>query len=314
METSEEWRESSSRGFLSVWPVHSAYGIIDGIIVPQIDKDQVSIHHISGRSIRKCYMPLGRAELPGQFARVSTGGVEEALRFVHNYGLLGYHASFSFTELIGLASKDFQAHDPDCPGDPVSWVLAHSANINLVLELIARLNDEKSLLSVLTSLMVHDPKTNSRSLSIPIAFRGNTYPATCLFRIEESPLQTALNVIAHILHENLQGASRRIQVLKGANGKFQLDSGFEIRNLLDAIYWLVADAAVHSQVRICDHCKQPFVCTNLKIKYCPSPLDYKGAISQCMNRAKQSRHRSKIRAQKMHLKTKLKGVRAGKKR
>lgn len=268
--------ESRSRSFLGMWPVASDYAIRDGYIIEIGDK-------------KEWYLPMGRPELPGEFAKLATGSEEDVLQFVRRYGLLGYCQAFRFPEAI--SADKMRVYDYNAPGDPLSWVFAHAKAVNLVMQLAKLLNKPAGLKAFMGRLMV---ERNGRPyISYVLPKRGYHLPSQVEEKIYETEEETARRIIAKILNSNLEGIQREIVVeyvpATEDEGKCVLGftSSFSFNNLLDCIYWLVADAVTAGKIRACLYCGKPFIAPNDKTKYCP-PLQWE-TVSRCMNRAKQRR-------------------------
>jgi hypothetical protein len=246
-------------------------------------------------------MPLAHRKLPGEFAKLANGNTQNLLRFVQRYGHLGYAESFNWLELIGASSQ--RLHNPKIQGDPVAWVLSHARQVNLVMGLRAALADNRAISARLQELVVKDSKTGAERLLLQVAQRGYTYPSESSFRIFDDPRETALQIISTILNNNLDGIPRGIIIEWDAKKRRrELSSIFEPQNLLDSIYWLLADAVVMYTVKICKYhrCQRPFVATNERMEYCPPPIEpgkkidpLNPPVSPCLNRAKQDKFRNK---------------------
>jgi hypothetical protein len=73
-------------------------------------------------------------------------------------------------------------------------------------------------------------------------------------------------------------------------GQVQLIRYFGHYSLLDAIYQHLTDAILGNHIRVCEHCRQPFIAKNNKAKFCRPKRGY-GEVSQCLSRAKQANYR-----------------------
>jgi hypothetical protein len=118
-------------------------------------------------------------------------------------------------------------------------------------------------------------------------------------------MQDALFIISDILNGNLSGCVRELIPAPNWDHPVRLDSGFSFHNLMDCIYWLLADAIVIAKVRHCLHCGKPIIAPSDRVKYCPPPMG-SHSVSPCMNRAKQQRFRETADAKKRKAKAKPK--------
>jgi hypothetical protein len=266
------------------------------------------------------YLPARRHELPAALARVD--GDARVIDFVRRYGLLGYGQAYSPEERVGVRHLDVwfgiegterqaalralgsSREAREAPGDPVDWVLAHAATVRLVINLIGTFDDEAALRGVLQTLRVRDEQ-GVVGYAYQYAERGRREPH--LYRMIDlggSPQEVAGQIVSHVLVANLSGTSRQIVADWGqAENRFQFVSLFSPRNLLDTIYWQLADVAVGGDVRRCADptCGAWFVATHAKMKYCPPPRGYyqpdddRDPVSPCMNRHKQRQYAAKRR-------------------
>lgn len=293
-----EIEESRGRLFATPWPVAEQYVIEGGVVFPMV----------SGKKYRNAlldptYMPMARPELPGEFAKVAGGGEEAVLRFVRWYGLPGYADALTDLEASALIlardSKDTvipimidKGYDPQLEGDPLAWILAHADTVKLAGELAAALPRGGAVQALLERRLVQ--KRDWQEISYARAKRGWTRPSQVGIPFPGRPIgpkggweAAALKIIAAILNANLGGVRRAVHV----EGKpLRVVSLFWPQNLLDCIYWLLADAVTGEQLRQCPECGHFFVATTDRMKYCPPPRGVAGP-SRCMHRAKVRRWR-----------------------
>lgn len=192
-------------------------------------------------------------------------------------------------------------YDTTLPGDPVAWVLAHAENVKLAGELGRALHEgdvkarADGIQAVLERRIVHTDTVGDvrqrgdfkgLAVSAPVARRGWSRPRVATFPVTSWD-EIALELVSFILTRNLGGVRRAI----GFSVKTpRLVSLFAPQNLLDCIYWLLADAVTGTQLRACPDCGHFFVATHERMKYCPPPMGIQGP-SRCMNRAKVRRWR-----------------------
>lgn len=250
------------------------------------------------------YMPMARPELPAEFAKVAGGGEEAVLRFVRWYGLLGYPDALTELEAsLLMLVKDNKAtadpiialdkkYDPRLEGDPVAWILAHAETVKLAGELAAALPRPGAVQALLERRLVQQPSW--QEISYARATRGWTRPHQAGIVFPGHPIgpkggwePAALRIVADILNANLGGVRRAVSL---EEKPLRVVSLFQPRNLLDCIYWLLADAVTGEQLRQCPECGHFFVATTDRMKYCPPARGADGP-SRCMHRAKVRRWR-----------------------
>jgi hypothetical protein len=114
-------------------------------------------------------------------------------------------------------------------------------------------------------------------IAVAVPQRGYTRPElwTTAVAANAPPRQVAVSVIARILNDNLAGVVREILV----SSKGTLSTRFKCCNLLDAIYWQMADAVARQRIRLCAHCQRFFIATaDYRMKYCPPPMGVEGQV------------------------------------
>mgnify|MGYP000867376666 CR=1 FL=1 len=292
-----EYLESRSRSFNRLWPVAEDYVIKKGFILPVLEGKVVD-PRTPIKSVKKesLYLPMGRPELPGEFARLADEDEEKVLAFVRRYGLLGYHCALRFPYEVISADK-MKMYNYESPGDPLNWVFAHAKAVNLIMHLAEALNRPDELKIRLERLLVEEdlPSGQKRhfvSYLRPQRAFGLPGHARTSIELMGGYKKTAIHIITDIINENLTGIARNLEMeWKEEDNDYGIVSFFSFRNLMDCIYWLISDAIVGGKVRSCEYCGKPFTAPDDKTKYCP-PLQWE-KVSRCMNRAKQSRLRKK---------------------
>jgi hypothetical protein len=195
---------------------------------------------------------------PRRIREAQRRGEDDVLRFVRRYGLPGYAHGLTRIEQHALRlAKDGDGHDPlidksydpQLPGDPIAWILAHADTVRFVGALAAALDTPEELRCLFERRIVAD--NGREELRFVRAVRGRTRPkeGRLLVPDAKSRRATALTIIALSLHDNLGGVSRSI----GIEGT-RLVSLFQPNNLLDSIYWLLADEVTSEQIRACEEC------------------------------------------------------------
>jgi hypothetical protein len=294
--TDQAVAESRERLAPTGWPVAADYRIEDGLVVPCDERRQ----RIPHRALDAAYMPQARPELPGEFAKVSGGDEKGVLMFVRRYGLLGYADALTpFEENVLRGTRSTATYDPlidktyntELPGDPVVWILAHADTVGFILALGADLDRPKELRRIFEQKIVTDGDVDE--LRFVRAVRGRTRPKQGHLPVPQSDAQaraTALDIIALALADNLAGVTR--QVVRTVKG---LASFFRFNNLLDHIYWMLADAVTGRRIRQCPECGHFFIAETDRVKYCPRPMGQQGVSSLCMHRMKVRKWRDRER-------------------
>jgi hypothetical protein len=278
MTREDELAESRVRRFVNLWPVAERYEIRKGFLV------------VAGPERPPAYAPLGRPELPAEFAKLAKGDAEAVLAFAKTYGALGYADALRFpAEALGAAVE--RLYDPNAPGDPLPWIFAHARAVALVGDLAHALDEPNALAALLATITVREAH-GEELLSFQGPARGYERPAQVQMRPAETPRASALHVIAHIINGNLGGVTRELLVEPQAGGALGLTSIFAPLSLLDCIYWLLADAVADGKVRACLACQRFFVSTDGRMKFCPRPMGQDGA-SLCLTRYKQQQYRTR---------------------
>lgn len=312
-----EFRASDERAFRTSWPVSEDYVICEGVV--QALANGVPIGILSERDATKRYLPIARTELPFEFAKLANSSEDVILRFVRNYGLLGYHQAVNATlgvfKLNALLehAKSPVAKDLVHPGidfgDPVSWILSHAETVKLVLDLNGALKDRQSLKLILERMTVQGE-------GWPIEFRymerGHLYPHSIkMARQSRDDFDCTCGIIAHIMNRNLDGGISRKLIIdvnpeRGFEGRHLL-SVFGASSLIDCIYWLLADAIVGNTIKRCKFCGRFFNASTLKRIYCPPPMGNLGN-GPCAQNDRARRKRALNKATKL---TKSKRARKG---
>lgn len=264
-----EGQESLSRSIESCWEIADDYTIKDGYIIPL------------GGSYE--YFPAGHPELPGEFAKLSGGSCDDVLKFIKQFGLLGYDTMFEDAEDIFI-EENIRIH-----GDLIPWIFAHAAAVNLVMELYDAITNSKDLQQIFARFSVN----KKGGLQIPHPFRRNS--GSHYVNFYGSALEIAWCIIGSIINDNLINTSRHLY-LNHEDGNVKLVSRFKFRNLLDCIYWILADTVIGGKVKTCEFCGKLFIADSDKNRYCPKSFD--DTVSKCLNRARQQNFRDRNKGHK----------------
>lgn len=305
----DEILESESRSFNQLWPVAEDYIIEKGFILPVMGGKVVDPRSLMAltREEKSLYLPMGRPELPGEFARLADEDEEKVLNFVRRYGLLGYHCALKFPYEV-ISADQMKMYNDKSPGDPLNWVFAHAKAVNLVMHLAEALNKPDELKIRLERLLVkEDLSSGQKRVVVSYLIPNRAFGLPGYARTDIDLLggykKTAIYIIADILNKNLTGIERNLKMeWREEDNDYRIISLFNFCNLLDCIYWLIADAVTAGKIRACEYCGKPFVAPNDKTKYCP-PLPWQ-TYSTCMNRAKQRKFQEKKRQAKRKAKHK----------
>jgi hypothetical protein len=276
--------ESRGRSFTDLWPVADDYIIAGGVVRPLLGGKVVPLGTLLARApLAQEYLPMARRELPAELAKAASGMETEVLGFVRRYGLLGYVQAWRFPlEALGAARS--RIYTPDVPGDPFVWFTAHAQAVKLVGDLGRALGDTHDLARIIEELTIRGAH-GADEITFTAPTRGYTRPRQVRLIPGRDPRTIALRIIEAIVNPNLEGVSRIL-----LTEQRRPITVFAPQNLLDCVYWLLADAIVSATVRTCLACDRFFVATHDRMRFCPRPMGLKG-VSLCMNRFKQQRFR-----------------------
>lgn len=225
------------------------------------------------------YDPLDHREVVAEFAKLHEGDERKLLEFARRWGRLGW---------------DF--HDPDVPppGEPLSWIWQHAANVRLVLQLhhYRQRADYDGLRQFLDSLTKAAPSfaelgplIGPMPLIAPIADPlGPSITEVFVPLREGDPESVAEGLIRDLINPGLQKLHHELYA--------GLQLGPSHPSLLVAIYWHLANIVAQHSLKRCEECGELFVVTDGRQKYCPLPAGLKGTTgSQCGARARKRRLR-----------------------
>ena len=237
--------DSSQRESASLWAIYPRYAIEDGQLVGHGDNIT-------------WYQPGTYPDLPFEFAKLQRGDEDALLKFVRQWGRLGY--------------SEFQEHSKD---EPIEWVWTHSETVRFILDYLEMLQaahsaeapayaSESQLLSALSQKLVAKiavrEHTASRNPEVPASEREAA-------RLVRGVLEGNLSrVVPHILYRR--------------NGTFQRSFGCD--TLIEHIYWhltFVADGSYRTGR--CKECDHYFRRGDARQEFCPSPT---GGQSLCGKR------------------------------
>ena len=211
----------------------------------------------------------------------------------------------------------FLPEDPDAlfvwkdrdPGEPIPWIVEHARAVKLVLDLRSAWGNNEKLRNVFLQYEWPTPpahlRPEDRIIRVPMVARAFAFTLGTDWLVTPlKPHDLAARIIRSILNENLDGVRRLVETEGSVNKcsrKPLLDNDsfksiFKPESLLDAIYWILADAVTNSWVRRCafKSCGRAFVASSQKYKFCPPPRGFDG--SSCANRDRQRRYRKRKKA------------------
>jgi hypothetical protein len=306
--TSGEIAESEAKCVPSGWVVDEGYTVQNGILRPLAQGRAVGLDE--DRVITRVYRPILETIVPAEFAKVAQGSEPEVIRFACRYGLLGYRETRQtsldvYREQLSMLTsgeihhedlEKFYFDDEAAQGDPVSWILGHACGVSLALELAGLDGDLDRLKHRIDQLITPADSPGKERLSFAAGVRGCRRPTLYHFGVEQDcdPRSTARSIISTIVNDNLAGVTRRLTW-----GADRATSTFEPASLLDAIYWLLADAVIGHSVKQCgyENCRRFFVARNPKMEFCPSPAG-DTISSRCASRHRQQQYRKNQKSQK----------------
>lgn len=238
----------------------------------------------------RIYDPMEEAGLIERFARIKTR--DDLLSFAAEYGLLG---------LWSFALR--QQRQTPTASEPARWWLAHAQGVRIVLGAIRFLNSRRTsspdglgtrygFEALWTS---HPDEVLEPSDKAPTVGFGR-YVGRLGFVLSRdwedtervNPRERARRVAATILNKNLEGVPRRFSPFPPTRAGSR--SAFEIRTLVEAIYWRLANEWDAGRVRSCEACGEPFIASHGRQQYCPPPPGH--AESPCAARLRKRRQRA----------------------
>lgn len=263
--------------------VYGAHEILNGLLRPK-----------TYDTFKRRYFPMATPAVLSEFALLTVGDEAGLIAFANRWGTLGYDA------LPGERS----AHKEFTGGDPVAWVWAHLAGIQVALRIyqLWRRHDLEGISQFLASRTVsrrtwaHGPKLNAllkqqRFLEAQTAVKQYVVPPRRDSDLEDGPFVIAgesrrisLNVYAsnvtpweeagtiltRIINPNLRGVHAQIlawtDTKQEAVGVVQAFDG-----LISVIYRHLFEIVVGGNVEDCRECGTPFRQTDGRQRFCPPP-------------------------------------------
>lgn len=255
------------------------------------------------------YDPMDCPNLPNAFAKVIDG--KTAIRFVENWGLLGY------TRLQHMAEAE-----------PLVWVLRQARSVRFILNLVEKLHTRGGYLEELISFLKRESVNregvqfrHSRHRYIfgvyDLAFDADYLAKGFFAPAGLSPDETqslllgrtnygsakltdgalvkelAYGVIAACVNGNTVNMRRFFDDRDG-----KLNNCMTYKALIEVIWHQVGDIVLQIQegkeMRVCDECQTPFLVTDGRQRFCPSletEDPYSWRQSACGLRYRQRKHR-----------------------
>jgi hypothetical protein len=285
--TEAEWEEAERRRSRQVVEVHGGYEIKDGLLGPTAE---------GFRNFKRQYFPIATPAVLSEFSRLTIGDEVGLVGFASRWGVLGYGA------LPGLRSRDLQwTRD-----EPVAWIWAHLAGIQLALRLhqLWRREDTNSISQLLAEkgrppmewLGGADPHALIgkgkfaeaqavivRSVAPPthddepdsgayvVSAQGLNVSLHRYYWYDgESPRRTTWAILRGIVNPNLRGVHAEISRWAGEIPQGELvTQAFE--GLVSVIYRHLFEIIVGGNVEDCRECGTPFKQTDGRQRFCPPP-------------------------------------------
>jgi hypothetical protein len=301
-EAEEKWateQSESSRSFRSPveWPVYSNY-------TAEADPDGLEVVRAVWEQKPPEYLPMAYSQLPFELAKVNFGDREGALRFVREWGLLGYD------RLIDHSEKKARI------GDPFEFIWWHARTIDRLLTLHDALSkdDPDILEATLDRIAPQHETSQTNRLGEPII--GRTFTGIQGASLEqqqgyagnyESEKLHSLQIITGFTGSNIAGIYGAVHIhgmlFPDVPPLENLAMGFFFESLIEGVWWHLA-RHLTGQVRlaICDGCGNYFERRDKRQRFCPPPADRirayeRGDIlkaeSRCAISARVSKHRNK---------------------
>lgn len=239
------------------------------------------------------YHPLNFPNLPNRLAHAeSTTG---AVKFVESYGILGYHS------LIAEQSDD----ELFTTGDPLGWFLHQAKTVRFALQIINALQENKTeeqlsdlinneMMLVPMKVLVKDTQEETKGPAHCFAEGADIVFRPALDREGKHNL-IAFQLVCHLININIQNAVRTIGIKTKRSvptEQYIFTQQFAFRSLIEAIWYMIGDAAVNLNrrgVRICQECGLPFIVTDKRQKFCPGDPFSSGSLCGGRNRIRRYR-------------------------
>lgn len=286
------------------WPVAKDYEIRDG---------EVRAVGISSLF----YNPYDEPDLPVLLAKMSKGDEDDILEFTRSWGLLGY-------KRYAPSSRDgFVKRGADMAGlyEPLDWTMAHARGVQIAKDLLAFMKSDKNV--ELAKFLSEIEIASSPKACIWKQLQDEGEPPICEVHEDELPAEgpaqgsrvyyftcgikgqiksyvvfgelhndkaVAWAIFKYIVGNNISAMSP-VPISGGKRNSMEMPLRYEA--LSDVIYWHLGDMAAHDLgFRQCLHCRDYFVPSDGRQKYCPPPRRGR-AESSCAINARVRRHRKK---------------------
>ncbi|UNC92419.1 hypothetical protein [Candidatus Contubernalis alkaliaceticus] len=263
------------------------------------------------------YYPFDFPNMPNALAKVDNA--EQAVDFVKRYGFLGYF-TFDDEKTVSLLSV----------GEPLDWFICHAKTVKLVLYLIEAMQNknEKIIKSIIDSSIVEITrkmlwegapeikKTEAQKASEKVKTKAHVIAEGPNISYTDAFIQTpeillgsqilsdnpqnkyqmiAILMVSHLIDENTKRVRRTLFL--GGKKLDRFMQSFYSRSLIEAIWYMIGDAALLSQekngkgIRTCKECGLPFIVTDKRQQFCPGDEYSKGSL--CGARYRMRNYRSK---------------------
>ncbi|MHB9089954.1 MAG: hypothetical protein ACYC7H_00910 [Chloroflexota bacterium] len=283
-----DWRTEPTGLARFRWAAFTSCAARNGLLQPRGDR-------------LRTYSPADHPRLATDLARLAQGEEEEVVRFVTNWGVLGYSRLPDRSEAGGQV---FSLPGPD-DYDPLAWILAHAMGADTCLRTwrVLQAPDTGALAAYLMSIASSPVTEKAIEAPPPGLVLRFTHGVLRDQVVTELPVvgsweDVGREVIQRIVNPNLAGF--RLAVSPAANPQtgFPLELRYAASTLLEVAYWhlarIVAGYSAAEDVRECAECHSLFLRTYPTQRFCPSdPFTDGHKQGRCGKRARMRELRKK---------------------
>lgn len=250
----------------------------------------------------QAYLPMAFPKLPFELASIGFGDVDAALKFVTQWGLLGFpnnrlRGGLKLENVMHPLQADgtplFKNGLSSFDGEPLEFIWLHARQIRTVLHLAKAVQDQD-----VDALA--EAQANMRSDANPTCRYYQVIPRDYMWfylvgysrggiTLHQDGPQAALSIIGSVLSRNLKGIEIGVESRGSAEmGLSGLGRTIRWDALIQVIYWHLFNHIVEGghPLAICRECGSYYVRTDARQQFCPATeLDRSEAKIGLRNRA-----------------------------
>lgn len=272
-------------------------------------------HLVAVGGVARNYYPTETEEVLSEFAKLSWGDDALTLAFAKQWGHLGGLWEYSdppigrldpLTRMLNASSRKGNVFTLPPAKEPLPAIWREAASIRTCLSLLDYLQNrhDEELSEYLLSIAVPPTSTDkapATTLSFYVAL-DTSVPSPVTAKDEGWPRRAAASVIEAVVNRGLMLSPTQTPfqpALKAQqDGSFKLE--YSSQGLIQVIYWHLARVAAGEggrSVGRCEECGQFFQKTHANRRFCPAPSEGVQGESLCALKARQRRHRNRIKGQ-----------------